>query len=82
MLADGRLSQFFAVIGYVVIIALACSIVESQLILPSHLAHRSRRGPSNRLTKSWTRFQGKLAQGLENVASGGYQKFLLQTLIS
>ena len=82
VLADGRLSQFFAVIGYVVIIALACSIVESQLILPSHLAHRSRREPSNRLTKSWTRFQGKLAQGLENVASGGYQKFLLQTLKS
>ena len=40
VLVDSRLSDFFAVIGYVVIIALAMSILESQVILPSHLAHR------------------------------------------
>ena len=82
VISEGRMTPFFAPIGYVVIIALACSIVESQLILPSHLAHRSRKEPSTVLTKSWTKFQGKLAQGLENIASGGYKSFLLRTLKS
>ena len=82
VISEGRMTPFFAPIGYVVIIALACSIIESQLILPSHLAHRSRKEPSTILTKSWTKFQGKLAQGLENIASGGYKSFLLKTLKS
>ena len=82
VISEGRMTPFFAPIGYVVIIALACSIIESQLILPSHLAHRSRKEPSTMLTKSWTKFQGKLAQGLENIASGGYKSFLLRTLKS
>ena len=82
VISEGRMTPFFAPIGYVVIIALACSIIESQLILPSHLAHRSRKEPSTLLTKSWTKFQGKLAQGLENIASGGYKSFLLRTLKS
>jgi multidrug efflux pump subunit AcrB len=82
VISEGRMTPFFAPIGYVVIIALACSIIESQLILPSHLAHRSRKEPSTILTKSWTKFQGKLAQGLENIASGGYKSFLLRTLKS
>ena len=82
VISEGRMTPFFAPIGYVVIIALACSIIESQLILPSHLAHRSRKEPSTILTKSWTKFQGKLAQGLESIASGGYKSFLLRTLKS
>ena len=82
VISEGRMTPFFAPIGYVVIIALACSIIESQLILPSHLAHRGRKEPSTILTKSWTKFQGKLAQGLENIASGGYKSFLLRTLKS
>ena len=82
VISEGRMTPFFAPIGYVVIIALACSIIESQLILPSHLAHRSRKAPSTLLTKSWTKFQGKLAQGLESIASGGYKSFLLRTLKS
>ena len=82
VLTDGRMGPFFAPIGYVVIIALACSIIESQLILPSHLGHRSRKEPKSFITKSWTNFQGKLAKGLENIASIPYQNFLLKTLKS
>ena len=38
VLVEGRLGDFFGSIGYVVIIALVFSIIESQLILPAHLA--------------------------------------------
>lgn len=73
VLVDGRLSSFFSTIGYVVMIALVCSIIESQLILPAHLAHRSRtqatRGPS----AMWNRFQSGLADRLEHFARFSYQ---------
>ena len=38
IIVPGRMAEFFGVIGYVVIIALVFSIIESQLILPAHLA--------------------------------------------
>ena len=38
---DSNLGQFFTSIGGTVVLCLIFSIVESQLILPSHLAHRS-----------------------------------------
>ncbi len=72
ILVQGRMSGFFAPIGWIVIFALICSIVESQLILPSHLAHRKRDEPSNKLSIAWNRFQGGLAKWLENVATHFY----------
>jgi multidrug efflux pump subunit AcrB len=48
LLASGRMGGFFSVIGLVVVIALVFSIVESQLILPSHLAHRNQPGMASR----------------------------------
>ena len=42
LLVGGRMASFFGVIGTVVIMALVMSIVESQWILPAHLAHRRR----------------------------------------
>lgn len=39
LMVSGISGQFFAPIGWVVIIALAMSLVESKLILPAHLAH-------------------------------------------
>ena len=39
LLVSGVSGQFFAAIGWVVVIALAMSLVESKLILPAHLAH-------------------------------------------
>ena len=44
LLGGGRIGDFFSVIGYVVIIALVFSIIESQLILPVHLRHRKTSG--------------------------------------
>jgi HAE1 family hydrophobic/amphiphilic exporter-1 len=40
LLLEGPLGGFFSVIGGVVILCLTASVIESQLILPGHLAHR------------------------------------------
>ncbi|MEM6999633.1 MAG: efflux RND transporter permease subunit [Pseudomonadota bacterium] len=80
IMVEGRMSGFFAPIGWVVIFALACSIIESQLILPSHLAHRKQKPPSNRFSKGWNKFQGGLAQWLENVAANGYMPFVAKVV--
>ena len=76
VLLSGRMAGFFGVIGWVVIIALVLSIIESQLILPAHLAHRNHAEPSRGLSKKWNNFQGKLAAWLERVAEHHYQPLL------
>jgi multidrug efflux pump subunit AcrB len=70
----GRLGSFFSVVGTVVCICLAFSIVESMLILPSHLSHRKRARDSKHgwLVTSWLKFQNKLAMGLERFAEHSY----------
>ena len=76
VLVGGRMSGFFSVIGYVVIISLSFSIVESQLILPSHLAHRNHADPSRGFSKWWNKLQGRLSGSLENLATNHYLPFL------
>jgi multidrug efflux pump subunit AcrB len=76
IMVEGRMSNFYAPIGWVVIFALICSIIESQLILPAHLAHRNTDEPSAGLSKRWNRFQGGLARGLENLATNFYEPFV------
>ncbi|MDX1561637.1 MAG: efflux RND transporter permease subunit, partial [Gammaproteobacteria bacterium] len=78
----GRLGDFFSVVGTVVCLALAFSIIESMLILPSHLAHRTRardreHGP---LMTRWLAFQNRLAEGLENFAENRYGNVLRRVL--
>ena len=80
LLATGRMSGFFSVIGWVVVIALAFSIIESQLILPSHLAHRNRAPPTHRFSKWWDKIQGRLSGGLENLANNYYLPTLRRCL--
>ena len=70
----GRMGSLFGVVAAVVCLSLAFSIVESMLILPSHLAHRKRardikHGP---LIERWLQFQNRLASGLENFAEHKY----------
>jgi multidrug efflux pump subunit AcrB len=76
LLASGRMGGFFSVIGLVVVIALVFSIVESQLILPSHLAHRNHEDGHSKAAKAWNGFQGKLSGWLERLANNHYQPFL------
>jgi multidrug efflux pump subunit AcrB len=78
----GRLGSFFSVVGTVVCICLAFSIIESMLILPSHLSHRKRARdtPHGPLMQKWLRFQNGLATGLENFAEFRYGGLLRRIL--
>ena len=80
ILVEGRMSGFFAPIGWVVIFALICSIIESQLILPAHLAHRKKEDPTTGVSKAWNKFQGGLATWLENVAANKYLPFVAKVI--
>jgi multidrug efflux pump subunit AcrB len=80
VLSTGRMAGFFSVVGWVVIIALVFSIIESQLILPSHLAHRNHDEASNAFSRRWNRIQGRLARGLENIANYRYEPFLRRAI--
>ncbi len=70
----GRLGEFFSIVGIVVCICLAFSIIECMMILPSHLSHRRRARDTRpgRLTRGWLGFQNKLAEGLEDFAEHTY----------
>jgi multidrug efflux pump subunit AcrB len=46
MLGPGTLGQIQAVIATVVLVCLAFSLIESQLVLPAHLGHRKAESPS------------------------------------
>ncbi|MDE0001898.1 MAG: efflux RND transporter permease subunit [Rhodospirillaceae bacterium] len=71
MFATGNLGQLLSIIGYVVVICLVFSIIESQLILPAHLAHRrvsTRKQDVNALHGAWRRLQQRVATGIERFA--------------
>ncbi|MEX1032594.1 MAG: efflux RND transporter permease subunit [Cellvibrionaceae bacterium] len=79
LLLDGPLGGFFNVIGAVVVLCLIASLIEAQLILPCHLAHRKTSGywfENSRLVKRWQQMQTAIARGLEHFAETGYQKYL------
>ncbi|NND69312.1 MAG: efflux RND transporter permease subunit [Halioglobus sp.] len=71
----GPMGGFYAPLGYTVIIALAFSIVESQLILPSHLAHRSPESEQggNRIMNAWLSLQERISGSLQTAATRYYQ---------
>ena len=69
--------------GYIVVICLVFSVIESQLILPSHLAHRRvepRAGRPNAFVARWLKFQERLSIGIENFAERRYGEALSHVL--
>ena len=70
----GPFGGFFQPLGYTVIIALAFSIVESQMILPSHLAHRKAEAEQgdNVLVNRWLSLQARISGGLQTAATRYY----------
>jgi len=79
MLVPGPMGRFFGVIGVTAILCLVFSLLESQLILPAHLAHRrtdSRGRHPNAMVALWQRVQGIFGDGLERLGSGAYDRFL------
>jgi len=71
----GNMGSFFSVMGIAVIIALFFSIIESQLILPSHLAHRNverkaHSGPP--IMRKWLALQDTISGSLQILATDYY----------
>ncbi len=72
----GPMGGFYEPLGYTVMIALAFSIVESQFILPSHLARRRPEiepGSGSALLDRWLALQERISGSLESAATRYYQ---------
>ena len=79
LLVSSRMGQFFKVLGTTAILCLLFSLIESQLVLPAHLAHRrtaSKGDKPNALVRSWMKLQGSLAGWLERLAQVHYRRAL------
>ena len=79
----GMMGQLFSVIGYVVVICLVFSVIESQLILPAHLAHRRTAVPSgggNAFTSRWRRLQKRISTWIERYADETYGPALARVM--
>ncbi|MFC4993443.1 efflux RND transporter permease subunit [Rubritalea tangerina] len=78
---SGRMGNVFGQIAITVILCLIFSLVESKLILPSHLAHIDvHRKPTNAITRTWAKIQSSIARGLQWVIDSIYRP-LIRTLI-
>jgi multidrug efflux pump subunit AcrB len=79
LLVPGRMGSFFGVIGLTAILCLVFSLVESQFILPAHLAHRRispKRSEPNAVVAHWLAIQNRMSGWLERMGSVHYRKLL------
>ena len=76
VMVRGQMADFFSPIGWIVIFALFFSIIESQLILPSHLVKRGRQSKGNALTERFKAVQRYLGGSLEHFATQTYRPFM------
>ena len=79
----GHMGRFFGVIGVTSIICLGFSLIESQLILPGHLAHRrtsSKSGKSNSVVRFWSSLQSKVSGGFETFSEVNYGNALRKSI--
>ncbi len=80
LMIDGVSGQFFAPIGWVVVIALAMSLIESKLILPAHLAHMKVRTYSENTSNPLIRLQRRFSDSLYRFADSVYLPVLRRML--
>jgi multidrug efflux pump subunit AcrB len=84
LLVGGTMGEVMGVVPLVVIACLVFSLVESLLILPTHLSHLrrapvdARQGPA--LARLWRRFQSVFSDGLKRVVDRAYRPSLLRLL--
>lgn len=78
LLIEGSAAKMTMPLSIVVILALAFSLVEAFLILPSHLSHLQPVGPARPGTLAALR--QKVADGLSDFSSGRYRPFLLKAV--
>jgi multidrug efflux pump subunit AcrB len=79
---NSNMGQFFASIGWTVVLCLVFSIIESQLILPSHLAHRRRQRGKTNASQRWEQFQERISGSLEWFASVHYRQWIQWSLLN
>jgi len=88
IIAPGNYGQIFRVIAIVVVLCLSFSLIESQLILPSHLGGMkigNRRdggstSPFGRVSSAWYRIQSATSASLERLAEDRYSAALAKAL--
>jgi multidrug efflux pump subunit AcrB len=64
LMVGGISGQFFAAIGWVVVLCLILSLIESKLILPAHLAHMKVQKYEPDTQNRFIQFQRKFSEGL------------------
>ncbi|MFU8832131.1 MAG: efflux RND transporter permease subunit, partial [Wenzhouxiangella sp.] len=72
LMVSGIQGQFFAAIGWVVILCLLMSLVESKLILPAHLAHMRVKKYETDTPNSFVRFQRSFSTNLYRFVDNYY----------
>ena len=80
LLVTGISGEFFSAIGWVVILCLTFSLVESKLILPAHLAHMKVRHYEKDTHNVFIRFQRFFSEGLHHFVDDHYAPFLSKAL--
>jgi multidrug efflux pump subunit AcrB len=75
-MVTGITGKFFAAIGWVVILCLVFSLIESKLILPAHLAHMKVRHYEKDTHNRFIRFQRFFSEGLHRFVDGVYAPLL------
>jgi multidrug efflux pump subunit AcrB len=84
LVIPGRMGQIFSFMGMGVVVCLLFSLVESQLVLPSHLSHgRAQAGTrraAGRFRQRWEDFQSRFSEGLTSFIEDRYRPFLHDAL--
>ncbi len=76
----GAMGKLIASIPLVVVTALLFSLVESQLILPAHLAHGRSARPAHLPGRLWQRVQAAVARGLDRFLRTAYDPFIRRAI--
>ena len=83
IMVPGRMGDFFGVIGKTAILCLVFSLIESQLILPAHLAHRRsspKHGEPNAFVARWSAFQNGMSDWLRRLGEVRYRRVLREAI--
>lgn len=81
LLVSGVSGQFFAAIGWVVVLCLLFSLVESKLILPAHLAHMKVKRYGKDTHNVFVRFQRFFSEGLHHFVDSRYIPLLERAIV-
>jgi multidrug efflux pump subunit AcrB len=80
LMVTGVTGQFFAAVGWVVILCLMFSLVESKLILPAHLVHMKVKHYEKGTHNIFVRFQRYFSEGLHHFVDDYYTPLLDKAL--